>query len=197
MPSAWTRTARRPICGPRAACRPAGKRSRHPRRGAAGRPRTVSGGDRLGPDRTPQTGRDPARRRAPSTGCLTGSALRRPEPDGPSARDGARTQGPACWGYKRRFLLVAPWPKETQITPIIRVWPGSGTDVVPGTDQPDLAPDQDQFWPVKGLYSLRCHDIRRATVPAAWSASVDCWRLSQPRRAASSAGLGGACGLHA
>lgn len=91
-------------------------------------------------------------------------------------------------------LTHPPPDKITPITPIIRVWPGSGTDVVPGTDQPDLAPDQDQFWPVKGLHSLGCHDIRRATVPAAWSASVDRWRLSQPRRAANSAGLGDACG---
>jgi len=42
-----------------------------------GRRRALSGGDRLGCDRTPQAGRDPARGRVPSTGCLTGSALRR------------------------------------------------------------------------------------------------------------------------
>ena len=68
-----------PAVGPRAACRRAGKRSRDPCRGAVGRRRALSSGDRLGRDRTPQTGRDPARRRVPSTGCLTGSPLRRPD----------------------------------------------------------------------------------------------------------------------
>jgi hypothetical protein len=41
--------------------------------------------------------------------------------------------------------------------------------------------------------SLRCHDIRRATAPAAPSAYGDRWRLSRSRPA-SSAGQGGACG---
>jgi hypothetical protein len=77
---------------------------------------------RLGRDRTSQTGRDPARRRALSTGRLTGSALCRPEADGPSTRDGA-----SVWEDKRRLLLVAPRPKKTQITPSMEAGPRSGT----------------------------------------------------------------------
>jgi hypothetical protein len=55
-------------------------------------------------------------------------------------------------------------------------------------------PDQDQFRFFKGRHLLRYPRYSPGSGPAAWSASVGRWRLSRPRRAASPAGLGGACG---
>jgi len=82
--------------------------------------------------------------------------------------------------------------------PLARAWPPSGGKISASAALSASAcrtrrsgARSGPVLPVKGLHSLRCHDIRRVTAPAALSASVDRWRLSRPWRVASSAG---ACG---